>query len=259
MKDKTISHWIEAGIVLSLAVCIFSGIAAYAQLSHYARADDAYHALQEKSKSHSIPRHAPDRMPEADASPQTERSEKDFAELREESREIVGWLACEGTVIDYPLMHTDNNDFYLKHLYNGEENSSGSLFLDYRNTGAFTDRNTVIYGHNMKNGTMFKTLVSYQSQEYYDEHPTFTLYTPDGDYSVELLSGTVEDGTYEFVRFDFDSDEALLEYVDELQSRSTFRPGVQAEPGDRLVSLCTCSYEWQNARYMVVGRLVPAS
>lgn len=64
---------------------------------------------------------------------------------------------------------------------------------------------------------------------------------------------------YEFVRFDFDSDEALLEYVDELQSRSTFRPGVQAEPGDRLVSLCTCSYEWQNARYMVVGRLVAAS
>lgn len=210
-------------------------------------------------QTHSIPRHIPNGIPEENAPAQVKSSEKDFVELWKESQEIVGWLACEGTVIDYPLMHTGNNDFYLKHLYNGEENSSGSLFLDYRNTGTFTDRNTVIYGHNMKNGTMFRTLTNYKSQEYYDEHPILTLYTPNGDYLVELLSGTVEDGTCEFVRFDFATDKELLEYIDALQSRSTFRSEVQAEPGDRLVSLCTCSYEWQNARYMVVGRLVAAS
>ena len=86
-----------------------------------------------------------------------------------------------------------------------------------------------------------------------------TLYTPDGDYTIELLSGTLENGDREFVRFRFESEEDFTGYIQSLQSRSTFSSHGTAVPGDRLVSLCTCTYEQNNARYLVVGRLLPVS
>lgn len=181
----------------------------------------------------------------------------DFAPLKEINKEIVAWLFAEGTSIDYPVLHTDNNSYYLNHLYTGESNKSGSLFLDYRNTGLFTERNTVIYGHHMNNGSMFTALELYKEQDFYDNHPTMQLYTPEGDYLIELICGTVEDGNYEFVQFAFVDEDAFTEYVDAQRSRSTFQSNVELSPGDRIVSLCTCSYEWNNARYMVIGRLVP--
>ncbi|MEI3579384.1 MAG: class B sortase [Acutalibacteraceae bacterium] len=91
------------------------------------------------------------------------------------------------------------------------------------------------------------------------EHPTMTLYTPDGDYTIELLSGTLENGDREFVRFRFESEEDFTGYIQSLQSRSTFSSHGTAVPGDRLVSLCTCTYEQNNARYLVVGKLLPVS
>ena len=83
------------------------------------------------------------------------------------------------------------------------------------------------------------------------------LYTPGGNYLIELISGTVENGNQEFVRFDLENDDAFLSYVEELKSRSTFASDLEVRADDMIVSLCTCSYERNNARYMVVGRLVP--
>ncbi|MGI6367566.1 MAG: class B sortase [Anaerolineae bacterium] len=196
----------------------------------------------------------PPTPPEPTAAPH-QRS-LDFATLQESAPNIVAWITAQGTSIDYPVMHTDDNDYYLTHLYNGEPNRSGSIYVDYRNSGSFTERNTVIYGHLMKNGTMFNALEEFKAQDFYDTHPTMTLFTPDGDYLIELVSGTVENGDREFVRFDLADDESVRQYVQELKARSTFESNVDLQPGDRLVSLLTCSYERANARYMVVGRLV---
>lgn len=179
-----------------------------------------------------------------------------FAPLKEINSEIMAWLICEGTVIDYPVLRAEDNDYYLSHLYTKERNRMGSIFIDCRNTGLFTDKNTVMYGHNMKSGAMFNTLAEYKQQDYYDMMPTMKLYTPDGDYVIELFAGTVEDGNYEFVQFEFSSDEAFMEYVNGIRSRSTFQSDVVVEPTDQIVTLCTCSYERNNARYMVLGRLV---
>ena len=178
-------------------------------------------------------------------------SQKDFSSLQAGSPDTVAWITGEDTPIDYPVMHTDNNEYYLSHLYSGEENRYGALFADCPNT--------VIYGHNMKNDAMFGSLMGYKEQAYYEEHPTMTLYTPDGDYTIELLSGTLENGDREFVRFRFESEEDFTGYIQSLQSRSTFSSHGTAVPGDRLVSLCTCTYEQNNARYLVVGRLLPVS
>lgn len=183
----------------------------------------------------------------------------DFTILTEANPEIVAWIKGEGTNIDYPVLHTDNNDYYLTHLYTGEYNSSGSIFMDYRNTEIGEDKNSVIYGHHMKNGTMFNKLVNYKDPSFFEKNPTMELYTPGGDYVVELISGTVEDGNNQFVRFDFSGDEDFLRYVEGFRTRSTFKSDVKLSPDDKIISLCTCSYERDNARYMLVGRLVAAN
>ncbi len=108
----------------------------------------------------------------------------DFQSLQERYPEVSGWILAEGAGGDYPIMHTKDNEFYLSHLYDGSYNSNRSIFIDYRNSGIFTDDNTVIYGHNMKNGEMFQGLNEYKYQEFYKIHPTITIYTPNGDCCV---------------------------------------------------------------------------
>ena len=179
-----------------------------------------------------------------------------FTELREINPEICAWLTGPGTGIDYPVMRPDNNDFYLNHLYNGKYNEIGALFVNYLNIDPFHDGNTVIFGHNIMNGTMFHVLNDYQSQDFYEACPTMMLYTPEGDFLIEFICGTIEDAGKSFLKLNFQDDEELFEYVGALRQRSTFVSPVELQPGDRLVSLCTCSETRANSRYLLVGRLV---
>ena len=195
---------------------------------------------------------------EGSAEPVRERKKSlDFTDLQARYPDMAAWLYSEGTGMSYPVMLAKDNSYYLTHLYNGKANANGALFIDCSNSGLFTDANTVIYGHNMNNGAMFHPLNEYKDQQFYDAWPTMTVCTPQGDWLVELICGTVEDGNYEFVRFNFDDDAAMQKYVDGLRARSTFQSDVQLQPGDRLISFCTCTYELENARYMLVGRISP--
>ena len=247
-RGKQAQHWLRAGILagilLSLLMFAVSGTALGLQWSRYRQSEQLYRNLRAESRD------------TASAGPGENSGgnrafQKDFSSLQAGSPDTVAWITGEDTPIDYPVMHTDNNEYYLSHLYSGEENRYGTLFADCRNT--------VIYGHNMKKDAMFGSLMGYKEQAYYEEHPTMTLYTPDGDYTIELLSGTLESGDREFVRFRFESEEDFTGYIQSLQSRSTFSSHGTAVPGDRLVSLCTCTYKQNNARYLVVGRLLPVS
>ncbi len=243
-RGKRAQHWLRAGILLSLLMFAVSGAALGLQWSRYRQSEQLYRNLRAESRDTAsvIP---------GENMGGNRAFQKDFSSLQAGSPDTVAWITGEDTPIDYPVVHTDNNEYYLSHLYSGEENRYGALFADCRNT--------VIYGHNMKNDAMFGSLMGYKEQAYYEEHPTMTLYTPDGDYTIELLSGTLESGDRESVRFRFESEEDFTGYIQSLQSRSTFSSHGTAVPGDRLVSLCTCTYEQNNARYLVVGRLLPVS
>ena len=180
----------------------------------------------------------------------------DFTALQKINPGIAAWIRAEEIGIDYPVMYTDNNTFYLTHLYDGTENPNGALFIDCNNLEPFRDRNTAVYGHNMQSGAMFHALNGYQSQEYYGKCPTMMLYTPEGDYLIELVSGTVENGDTGFVRFQFESEEEFFRYTDKLRKRSTFQSEAELQSGDRLISMCTCTSDSpDNLRYMLVGKL----
>lgn len=179
--------------------------------------------------------------------------EVDFKTLQEKHPDVVAWLYCEGTPINYPVAQGKDNNRYLRHLLSGEYNTAGTLFADYRNAEIRFDDNYVIYGHNMKDGTMFSSIVKYKQQSYYDEHPVIYLLTPEKTYCIELLAGYVTSVTSDAYRVNFDTVEQMEKYVAEAIKKSTFKTNADYETGDRLITFSTCSYEYANARYAVVG------
>lgn len=179
----------------------------------------------------------------------------DFAALSEKMPDIVAWVKIEGTTIDFPVVRGTDNDFYLSHLPDGESNKMGSIFMDYRNTVDFSDINTVIYGHNMNNYEMFGLLEHYKEQAFFEEHPIIEIYTPEADYRAELLAGYVFSGSNQTLPFKFKSDESLLEYISEAKLKSVFDSGAQIESGDRILTVITCTYNYNNARLVFAARL----
>lgn len=179
----------------------------------------------------------------------------DFQPLAEVNPHVVAWLESQEIGIDYPVVRSEDNEFYLDHLFTGERNKLGSLFMDYRNRGDFSDPNTVIYGHNMKDGSMFSALTRYQDQDFFDAAPRMVLYTPQGDYTVEWFAGMTIDGSAQSIQMGFENEKDFEAYISSLKDQSTFTSPVRVAAGDRIVTLCTCSYEWRNARYALYGKL----
>lgn len=175
----------------------------------------------------------------------------DFDALREINPEIVGWLYCADTPINDPVAYTDNNTYYLKHLYNGEVNRSGTLFVDCRCNLDFSDANTIIYGHHMRSGTRFACLVEYEVQAYYEAHPVMYLLTPQHNYRLDIFSGYVaEAGSQRF--FMGSGDDAEFEaYLEEIKAISDFSPCAGQSTQNRIVTLSTCTYDFHEARYIL--------
>ncbi len=179
-----------------------------------------------------------------------------FNSLKAKNQEVVAWIFNENGIINYPVMHTDNNQYYLNHLIDGRQNVNGSIYIDFRNKGDFTDYNTIFYGHSMKNGTMFASLLRYRNHSYYAEYPYFYLYTPQMNYRVEIISAyetNVEDLIYNTVTNEAQH-KSLISHV---LARSRYNTNVAVNEADTLVTFSTCAYSSDNARFVVVGKLCP--
>ncbi|MDR0839054.1 MAG: class B sortase [Oscillospiraceae bacterium] len=184
----------------------------------------------------------------------------DFEGLLSVNPDTEAWIICPGTNINYPVVHSHDNADYLTTMFNLTYGRAGSLFIDMRNKYGFADRNTIIYGHNMRNHSMFWTLTRYKAQSYYNAHPTMRLILPDGNYELQLFAGFVaEESEGEVWRTKFASDEAFIDWIKAAFARSTFRSYVNLEESDHVVTLSTCSYEFTGARYVVMGKLVKVS
>jgi sortase B len=178
-----------------------------------------------------------------------------FAALQAINPDAAAWLYCPDTVIDYPVMAASDYSYYLRHLPDGTYNINGSLFLDYGCAPDFSERLTVIYGHNMKTEKMFGTLVDYKKQSYFEQHPYLYLYTPNGNYRIALLYGAVISASAWTERGYVQDADGLLEYAKE---NTTFVSPEVYTGTEQLIVLSTCSYEYDGARYFVLGLLQPA-
>ena len=184
----------------------------------------------------------------------------DFDALRETGPDIIGWLTLPDTAINYPVTQTDDNEYYLHHLYDGTYNKTGCLFADYENKEDFSDRNTIIYGHNMRDGSMFATLNEYDEQSYFDGHPQMYLVTPGGGYIVEIFTAFVakpsESGSDTSPwRLSFKDDGAYTTWLSEMADRSVIETDVTVTSSDKVLTLSTCP-PGGASRFIVMGKLM---
>ena len=169
---------------------------------------------------------------------------------------VVGWIRLESTPIDYMIMQYTDNDFFLTRLPDGTQHRNGSIFLDYRNNSDFSDKSILIYGHETRAGDMFGVLKNYRDQEFYDANPEILLYTPEKDYRLVIFAGNVVHSVRDHPPLHFNNDEEFLNYINRLKRTSVFSTDVEVGPDDRIVSLVTCTYDFDDARLIIVGKIV---
>lgn len=200
------------------------------------------------------PTPSPEPTPEPTPTPEIAPIKVDFDKLKRQNKDVIAWLYCEDTPINYAVVwRDDDNDYYLDHLINGEVNEKGTIFADKRNDTPFEEWNTVLYGHNMKDDSMFGVIDEYGEQEFYDAHPVMYLITPEKDYKIEICSAFLtglESTTFEFPRTVGNP----AKTIDDITRYSYIDTGIIPTEEDKLVSFSTC-YEQDDHRYVVIGIL----
>lgn len=178
-----------------------------------------------------------------------------FEELKMINEDIVGWIIIEGTNIDHPIVQGENNEIYLHTTFFGTNNPSGAIFMDKRNAQDFSDVQTIIHGHHMRNGTMFAALTKFQDQEFFDHYSIFTIYTPEGAKHYEIFSVYVVSAYGATYQNAFATGEKFDVYLQYITGLSEINTGIIPSNTDKIVTLSTCEYRFDDARIVVHGRL----
>lgn len=174
-------------------------------------------------------------------------SEIDFEELKEVNDQIVGWIRIENTCIDYPIVQDqDSNEKYLHCDFEGNESVYGTIFLDWDDEPDFSSQNNIIYGHHMRDGSMFKGITYFKDMEYWEEH-SITLYLPDREIDLTPLACLVTDSDAIRRKTEFEDEEEFQEYIKEM-TEGAAAIDMPEEKIERLYSFVTCSYEFEDAR-----------
>jgi len=180
---------------------------------------------------------------------QTKQTVIDFDALKKINPDVVSWITIPGTNIDYPLLQGKDNNQYLHKDMEGRDCAAGAIFLDHGDKADLSSRHNIIYGHHMKNGTMFKDIVRYKDQQYFDEHQNITIYTPDREIHLKALAAVVTSPDAIRRKIDFQSQKEFTSYIEEMsKGAKAFAAVPKGVTIRRLYSFVTCSYEFQNAR-----------
>lgn len=182
----------------------------------------------------------------------------DFDALLKENPDTVAWIRFdEPSVISYPVVKSADNKEYLTKTFTANDNKLGAIFMDMRNATNLSDRNTFIYGHNLKvGGEMFSQLSEYASEEFCKEHPYFYIYTPEGEFKYQVFSaGTVKD-TAENYNLTYLNDEEFSSYLQICKESSNYQVDVEVNGQSRIVSLSTCTNVNDDERFLLQGVLV---
>ncbi len=185
-----------------------------------------------------------------------------LAEMYAQNPDLAGWIKIEDTVVDYPVMYTsENGEKYIYADFQGKFNVAGLPFIEDDCCMDPESDNLIIYGHNMKNGSMFASLMKYQKETYWEEHPTILFSTLHEEREYEIVSAFYDKVYYQhekcfkFYQFIDARDEAHFnEATDYYYEHALYDTGVTAEYGDRLITLVTCAYHIENGRFVVVAR-----
>lgn len=182
-----------------------------------------------------------------------------FNELLDQNEDIVGWIKIEDTVIDYPVVQAKDNDYYLRRDYLGNHRNSGSIFMDFRNQIDKSNRNIILYGHYMRDGTMFGDLLQYEDEVFLYEHPLIQFDTLYENATWEIFAVYKTSTDFYYIRTDFESEDQYHAFLHELQAASMHELDVDVTVDDTILTLSTCANYGSDLRFVVQAKLVETS
>lgn len=251
LRNAPLSVRIRNGALNVITVCLIgiilvSGYKIGKTMWEYQVAKSAYTNISEKT---------------AKVDPKQFTGVVDWNALKNVNPDVQGWLYQKGTVINYPVVQGTDNDTYLHTRFDKQWSGGGTLFVDCRMEKDFKGFNSIIYGHHMKDGSMFRSIRGYTKEDgYYDKHKTLELATPHGNYHLVVFSAFITKATDEDT-YKMTYDEAEKQaYIDRAWERSELpitKNSVDVTKNDRLVTLSTCAYDYEEARYIVMCKMVP--
>lgn len=240
-------RWLLIGIILILAIyCIVRWVNPY---------DNKMEITEKQTESTQVieSSEAPLETTQQEIIEETEevveeyQSPIDFEELRLTNEDVIGWIRIPDTNIDYPIVQTSNNEYYLDHDLYKEISKYGAIYLDYESEVNFIGYNNVLYGHNMKNGSMFRDVVKYKEEDFFKSHQYFEIYTPERTIYLKAVSCYYDEAKTVYRKMEFADDNAFDLFVHEILSPCTYAE-IPEGPVDSLFVLITCSYEVTDAR-----------
>ena len=184
----------------------------------------------------------------------------DFEALTETNPDVYAWITIPGTEVDYPILQrVDDDSYYLTHTIEGKEAPEGAIYTESLNDQDFTDPNTVIYGHNMRNDSMFGSLHLFEDRDFFDEHRDLTIYLPDQILHYRIFAAYNYDNRHILKSFDFQDEAQYQGYLDSIfQMRSmssNLDTSISVDSSDRIVTLSTCNGN-DDQRYLVQAVLI---
>ncbi|MBR2259072.1 MAG: class B sortase [Blautia sp.] len=247
-------------LVIAIGVFLFAAYNLYHIYTEYKKGSDEYNAIAQMV----VTERTPDGEREAQTpNTQTEPSVAvpmsiDFAALKQVNDDVIGWIYIEALDgISYPIVRGIDNSYYLHMTYQKNYNFAGTIFADYENSDDFNDCNTIVYGHNMKNGSMFGQLRRFSTNaDAYNKSKYFWIFTPDKDYRYEIISAYVTGVTSDTYTLFKGPGEEFVEYMKKIVERSEIltTPG-ELTVQDHIVTLSTCTGD-DTTRYVVQGKRV---
>lgn len=248
--------------VMVVAICVFC-YSAYELISiygEYRQGEDEYsslsHVIFETKENQTY-----DTVESVDSDTTNETEEKeefvfDYASLYNINQDAVGWILIDGTSISYPMVQGSDNSYYLSHTINGTENGAGTIFLDARMERGFVSDNVIIYGHNMKNGTMFGELKKYNDENFYKKHNIINIFTEYEICEYEVFAVAIVEPTDTMVyAYDLSDEEHFEQYRNYINSIKLYDTNVNIYSDDKLITLSTCTSDSEQ-RLVVVAKKI---
>ncbi len=247
-------------LVIALAVICYSGYQLYMIFKGYHDGRSEYEKIREIATDDGDDTDDTDDATAADES--TDNADDgftvDFNALKAINSDVIGWIrfAPQPETINYPIVKGTDNSEYLHRTFSANENTLGAIFLNYENASDFSDRNSIIYGHRMNDGSMFAHLQDYDTKSFWEANPYFYIYTVDGrklTYHV-VMAGEVSDESSMY-QFQFPDDAAYLNFLNAAKSMAFYDTGIQLTTQQRVVTLSTCTRAGDSNRIVVMGVL----
>lgn len=274
MKNKVIRKVLVYGISIALVAAVVGGVMALKAAKEQAELEAAYveplpvmtqeemealydeHKVESTIETEDITEEVVEEVQEEADDGVYEGCPVDFAGMWEVNEDVYAWITVPGTVIDYPILqHATDNTYYLNYNIDGSYGYPGCIYTENLNSKDFTDNNTVIYGHNMKNGSMFSGLHKFEDASFFEENTKVYIYTPEKEYEYTIFAAYIYDDRHLLYSFDFANEQVYATYLEDIQNmrsmNALLREDITVTAKDKIITLVTCIGNQPDKRLLV--------